>query len=236
MIQVITFTGTFTNTGKYGDTAVFLCDVIDQFLDGYGFTYAGTAEQADFTALSVRGQQVDNLDSCFQNFCLRRQFIKCRSKTVNRVALCNYLSAVINRIAQHVKYAAKCSCANRNRNWSALVNNLEPAYQSVCRRHSDTTDQIVTQVIGNLKCQINSAAVFQAGFNLDSVENLGQLAAFKFNIDNRTHNAYNASFVHLIISLLESCCIEKKRTAFTCGLGPRFLIFKTARSLRQQSR
>ncbi|MNE24669.1 hypothetical protein D3C80_1179660 [compost metagenome] len=132
MIKVITFTGTFTNTGEYGDTAVLLRDVVDQFLDGYGFTNTGTAEQADLTALGIWCQKVDNLDSCFQDFCLCGQFIKGRSQTVNRVTLsCYNFSTVINRVTQHVEHAAQCSCTNRNGDWTALVKGFNSADKSV---------------------------------------------------------------------------------------------------------
>ncbi|MNC07704.1 hypothetical protein D3C75_552600 [compost metagenome] len=68
VIKVITFTSTFTDTCEYGNTTVLLGNVINQFLDCYCFTYAGTAEEADFTTLSIRCEQVDNFNTCFQDF------------------------------------------------------------------------------------------------------------------------------------------------------------------------
>src|SRR5579875_3887351 len=58
MVQVVTFTSTFTNTCEYGETAVFFRDVVNQFLNQDGFTNAGTAEQTDLTTLDVRSEQV----------------------------------------------------------------------------------------------------------------------------------------------------------------------------------
>ena len=40
--------------GENGNTAVLCRNVADQLLDQYGFSYAGTAEQTDLTALGVR--------------------------------------------------------------------------------------------------------------------------------------------------------------------------------------
>ena len=43
-------------------------DVTDQFHHVYGFTYARTTEQTNFTALRKRTHQVDNFDAGFQQF------------------------------------------------------------------------------------------------------------------------------------------------------------------------
>lgn len=50
--KVIAFTGTFPYTGEYGITAVTGSNVMDQFHDEDRLADAGTAEEADFTALS----------------------------------------------------------------------------------------------------------------------------------------------------------------------------------------
>ena len=45
-----------------------LCgDVSDQLLDQYRFTYSGTSEQTDLTALRVWSQKVNNFDSCLKD-------------------------------------------------------------------------------------------------------------------------------------------------------------------------
>ena len=45
-----------------------LCrDILDQLLDQYGLTYAGTTEQTDLTTLGIRRKKVDNLDTCLQD-------------------------------------------------------------------------------------------------------------------------------------------------------------------------
>ena len=72
VVKVITFTSTLTNTGKYRNTAMLLCNVMNKLLHQNCFTYTRTAEQTDFTALGIRSHQVNNFNSCFQNFCLCR--------------------------------------------------------------------------------------------------------------------------------------------------------------------
>ena len=66
--QVVSFAGTLAHSGKYRQTAVAFCDVVDQFLDQNGFAYTGTAEQTNFTPLSVGLNQVNYLDAGQQDF------------------------------------------------------------------------------------------------------------------------------------------------------------------------
>ena len=73
VVKVITFTSTLTYAGKYGDTAVFLSDVVDQFLDRNGFTYTRTAEETDFTAFwygaskSITLIPVSSISACVES-------------------------------------------------------------------------------------------------------------------------------------------------------------------------
>ena len=56
MIKVVTLTCSFTNTGKYGITAVFKCNVVNQFHNNNGFTNTGTTEKTNFTTFKIRGK------------------------------------------------------------------------------------------------------------------------------------------------------------------------------------
>ena len=66
MVKVVTFTGTLTHTSKHGKTGVLTGNVIDQFKHGHGLAHTGTTEQADFTALRERADQIDHLNAGFQ--------------------------------------------------------------------------------------------------------------------------------------------------------------------------
>src|SRR5699024_411601 len=66
--QVVTFTGTFTNTGEYRSTTEVACHTGNHFLDQNGFTNTGTTEYTNLSTLNVRRQQVDDLNTGFQHF------------------------------------------------------------------------------------------------------------------------------------------------------------------------
>src|SRR5699024_10741985 len=88
--QVITLTGTFSNTGKDRISAVFCGNIADQLLDQYGLTNTSAAEETNLTAFCIRSQQVDNLNSCFQDFYYRALILKRR-----RVSVDNPMFAVV---------------------------------------------------------------------------------------------------------------------------------------------
>src|SRR5690606_11045500 len=66
VVEVVTLTSTLTHTGEHGQTAVRLGDVVDQFHHVEGRTNTSTTEQANVAALGERADQVDNLDTGFQ--------------------------------------------------------------------------------------------------------------------------------------------------------------------------
>ena len=51
VVQIVALTGTLADAGEYGDTAVLLCDVVDQLHDENGLADACAAEQTDLAAL-----------------------------------------------------------------------------------------------------------------------------------------------------------------------------------------
>ncbi|MNM65037.1 hypothetical protein D3C81_764580 [compost metagenome] len=167
-VKVITFTSTFPNACEYGDTAMLLGNVINQLLNCYGFTYTGTTEETNLTALSIRSEQVDNFNSSFQNLGLCRQILEFRRFAVDWISkFCCYSALVVDRFTKYVKYPAKRRFTNRNRNWSSQIYCICSAYESVCRGHCDTTNQIITQMIGCFQNQIGRTLLLY--FN--SVEN-----------------------------------------------------------------
>ena len=66
MVEIIPFAGTLTDTGKHRITTVRLRDIVDQLHDQHGLANTRTAEEADLTALGVRGEKVDDLNASDQ--------------------------------------------------------------------------------------------------------------------------------------------------------------------------
>jgi peptide chain release factor 1 len=72
VVQVVTLTGTLTDTGEDRVTTVGLGNVVDQLLDQDGLADTGTAEQTNLTTTGVRGEEVDDLDTGLEDLGLGR--------------------------------------------------------------------------------------------------------------------------------------------------------------------
>ena len=192
MIQVVTLTGTLTYTGEYGISAVLGCDITDQLLDQYSLTYTGTTEQTDLTTLLIRAEQVNDLNTGLQQFCVRRLLCEGRCSTVDR--LVRYplrYRLVINRLTQYIKYSAQGIFSYRHGNRSSCGDCLHSSYQSVGSTHGDTSDSIITQVLGDFYYQFSSIS----GRDADRVIDLGKFALIEAYIQYGTDDLGDPSFI-----------------------------------------
>ena len=113
--QVITFTGTFTYSGKYRKAVVLFGYVIDKFLNQYSFSYTGTAKQTDLTTFGIRFEQVDYLDTCEEYFLHSCQIFKLRGVAVNGICTFTVESFhTINRITDYIHQSSFNLFANRH--------------------------------------------------------------------------------------------------------------------------
>ena len=67
MVQIVTLTGTLTDTGEDGVTTVGLGDVVDELLDEDGLADTGTAEETNLSTTGVGGKEIDDLDTGDEN-------------------------------------------------------------------------------------------------------------------------------------------------------------------------
>jgi peptide chain release factor 1 len=67
VVQIVTLSGSLTDTGEDRVTTVSLGDVVDELLNEHSLSDTGTTEKSDFTTSGVRGEQVDDLDTGLEN-------------------------------------------------------------------------------------------------------------------------------------------------------------------------
>jgi hypothetical protein len=67
VVQIVTLTGTLTDTGEDGVTTVGLGDVVDELLDEDSLADTSATEQTNLTTTSVRSEKIDDLDTSLQN-------------------------------------------------------------------------------------------------------------------------------------------------------------------------
>ena len=81
--EVVTLTGTLSNSCKNGISAMLCCNVTNQFLNQYGLTYTGTTEQTDLTTFCIRSKKIDNFNTCLKDLNYRALVLECRRLSVD---------------------------------------------------------------------------------------------------------------------------------------------------------
>lgn len=84
LYQVVVFMGMFVYICEYRDIIVFFCDVVDQFLNEYGFIYICIIKEANFFIFQVRFDQVDYFDIGVEYFFFYGEVFVDRWFVVNR--------------------------------------------------------------------------------------------------------------------------------------------------------
>lgn len=72
VVQVVTLTGTLTDTGEDRVTTVGLGNVVDELLNQDSLADTGTTEETNLSTTSVGGEEVDDLDTGLENLSLGR--------------------------------------------------------------------------------------------------------------------------------------------------------------------
>ena len=193
--KVIALTSTLTDTSEYGVTAMLSCDVMDQFHDKYGLADACAAKKTSFTTTRIRSNQVNDLDTRFQDLSGCFLLIKMRSRTMNRPKLlvAHRCRVMINRLAEDIEYAAQALIADWYLDWRTSVNSLHAAGKTIRRAHSDTAGHAVAEVLHDFD---NEVDVHFTSFALDGncIQDFRQFACGKFNIYDRSNDLYDFTF------------------------------------------
>ena len=138
-----------------------LCrNVVDELLDQHGLAHARAAEQADFSALCIRREQVNHLDTGFQHFHDRTLLLKMRRLPVDDPVrfLVKRLTAV-NRLTQHIKQPSQCLFSYWNLYSLACSCYFHvPAKSLACRQHDAAHG-----IVANMLCYLHHKAFSLAG-------------------------------------------------------------------------
>ena len=146
--QVVAFAGALAHAGENRDAAVLHGDVVNQFHDENGLADARAAEQADFAALEIRLDQVDDLDAGFKHFESGGLIFQRRRRTMNRIVLvADDRTQLIDRLAQHVHHAAERGRPTGTCDAFAGVEGLHAANHSFGGLHRDGADAAFAEVL-----------------------------------------------------------------------------------------
>ena len=191
--EVISLTGTLSDSGKDRVSAMLCGNVADQFLDQHGLAHAGAAEETNLAAFCVRRQKVDDFNSCLQDLHHRTLFFKSRRISVDHplFGVRNPLS-VINGFAQHIEKTSQRLLAHRHFNARACSRNLHVLVKSLAGRQHQAAHLVVAEMGGNLH-----DAFLPVILNFKCIFDKGKFAVFKYYVNDRPHDLRDSSFIHI---------------------------------------
>ena len=191
VVEVVTFAGALTDTGKHGVAVVFRCDVVDEFLDDDSLSDSRSSEEAHLSSLEHRTDEVDDLDARLEDLHLRSLLGEFRSLAVDgKRLLCRDRRLAVDRLAEDVEDAAERIGADRDRDGRAGVRHFHTAGKTVGRVHGDGADGIAAGVVGRLEYE----ALSVAEVDLKRVVNCGNVSAVEFDVDDRSDDCFDFSF------------------------------------------
>src|SRR5690606_8698555 len=150
-----------------------------------------TTEQTNLTTFGERTDQVDNLDTGFQQFVGSSQFVVSRSFTVNRHTL-GFANRTffVDRVTQNVHDKTQSFLTNRYGYRSVGVGYFQTAAQTFGTAHRDGTYNAVAQLLLHFKCNF-------AAFDGQCIINTRYIFPRELYVDNCTDNLYDTTATHV---------------------------------------
>ena len=192
MIEIITFTSTFTNAGEYRVSTVFFGDIIDELHERDGLANAGAAKQTNFAALGDRHDEVNDLDARLEQFGRCRLLFVARRAAMNRhKGFGTDVACIVDRLAEDIHDTTQRLLTNRHHDRAARVRDVHATLQAFRRTHRNGTDDAVAQLLLNFKCDLGI-------IDDQCIINFGNLAGRELNIHDGANNLHSCSSAHLL--------------------------------------
>src|SRR5690348_12770752 len=127
MVEVITLARSLSHSGKYRVPTVAFRDVVNQFHDDHRFAHPRSTKRADLSSFGKGADQIDDLDTGFQNARTSVLLQEGWRLTMDRIPFLEcHRSALVYRVAGNIENATKNSVTHRNRNRGAGIRNGHP--------------------------------------------------------------------------------------------------------------
>ena len=151
-VEVVALAGPLTHAAEDRLAAVTLGHVVDQLHDDDGLPYSGAPEQADFSALYERRDQVDDLDAGLEDLGLGLEVGELGRFPMDGPPLVagGNRGTAVHRLAQHVEDPSQRSITHWNRDRRTGVNDLGAPHHTIGARHGDGTHLILSDMLLHL--------------------------------------------------------------------------------------
>jgi len=187
VVQIVTLTGTLSDTSKDRVTSVVLGDVVDQLLNEHSLSDTGTSEETNLTTTSIGSEQVDDLDTGDENLGNDRLVNELGSLAMDGGGLLGVDGAtLVDGLTNDVDDTTQALGTDGNGDGGTSVLNGLTTDQTLSSVHGNGTDSVLTQMLGNLENQATIEVL-----DLKSVKNGGKLALVELDIDDGTNDGAN---------------------------------------------
>jgi peptide chain release factor 1 len=187
VVQIVTLTGSLTDTSEDGVTTVSLGDVVDELLNEHGLADTGTTEETNLSTTGVGGKEIDDLDTSDQNLGGGRLLDELGSLGVNGEVLISLdRTTLVDGVASDVHDTAKSSGTDGDGDGSASVLSLGASDETLSTVHGNASDDVLTQMLGNLQDELLAIVL-----SLERVQNSRELGGVELDIDDGTDNLVN---------------------------------------------
>jgi hypothetical protein len=192
VVQIVTFTGTLTDTGEDGETTVSLSDVVNKLHDKHGLADTGTTEETNLTSLSVRSQKINNLDTSHQDLGTGTLINEGGGISVDGSELVGSDGAtLVNGLTNHIDNSAESFGADGHQNGGTGVVDGLSTDKTFSGVQSNSSDVVTTQVLSDLE---HESVLHTLDFK--SVENWRE-STLELHVDDGTNNLRNLSLSDL---------------------------------------
>merc|ERR1719427_2562961 len=171
---------------KHRVTSVGLGDVVNQFHDQHSFADTSSTEETNLTSLGVGSEQVHHLDTGDQDLLLDTHVLESRSFSVDSLALVGVNGTpLVNWISNNIDNTSKGFRTHRDHDGVASVVDNIATDKTFSTVHSNGSDGVLSQVLGNLQDKLGGPVLDHQG-----IENLRK-AIFELHINNSTNDRDN---------------------------------------------
>jgi hypothetical protein len=187
VVQIVTLTGTLTDTSEDGVTTVGLGDVVDKLLNEHSLADTGTTEETNLSTTGVGGKKIDDLDTSDEDLSRGGLLNELGGFGVNRAVLVRLdRTTLVNGVASDVHDTTKSRVTDRNGDGSTGVLGGSTSDETLSTVHGNATDNVLTQMLGNLKDELLAIVL-----SLERVENGRELSAIELDVDDGTDDLVN---------------------------------------------
>jgi peptide chain release factor 1 len=189
VVQIVTLTGTLTDTSEDGVTTVSLGDVVDELLNEHSLADTGTTKETNLSTTGVGSKKIDNLDTSDEDLSRGGLLNELGGFGVNRKALVSLdRTTLVNGVTSDVHDTAKSRGADGNSDGSTGIMGSSTSDETLSTVHGNATDDVLTQMLGDLENELLTIVL-----SLNRVENGRELSAIELDVDDGTDDLVNLS-------------------------------------------